>query len=230
METLSQPKTNRDPDRAAGDAPLGLRERKKRETRQAIAAAALRLFERQGFQNTTIAQIAAAADVAPRTVSSYFPVKEELAFPDQREEIQGLCERLADRRPGKTALTVLREWIDAALDRWESEVEEMHVARRVIESEPELKAYERVVVGELMDALRVEVARDLDQMPNDLEPRIAAAATIAVFEVLADHYKQGPEPVDKQLRAEVRAEVGDQIDRAIGFITAGMAAMKPREA
>ena len=67
---------------AISDEGPGLRERKRVRTRITIARAALELFDRQGFQETTIPQIAEAADVSPRTVSAYFPHKEELAFPD----------------------------------------------------------------------------------------------------------------------------------------------------
>lgn len=225
MQTAPQPKTNRGHEGSVQPGPLGLRERKKRETRRTIADAALRLFDRQGFHHTTIAQIAAVADVAPRTVSSYFPVKEELAFPDQRQTIRDLCDRLAGREPGSTALVVLREWINESMVSWEQEADEMHLNRRVIEAEPELKAYERIVVGEIMDALRAEIARDLGRDEDDLEPRMAAAATMAVFEVVGDHFKQGSDPVDEALRSKLRPEVEQQIDRAIRFVSAGIEAL-----
>jgi AcrR family transcriptional regulator len=79
--------------------PLGLRERKKQRTRETIARAALALFDAQGFRATTIAEIAEAADVAPRTVSAYFPAKEDLVFPDQDEICASLERRLTERRP-----------------------------------------------------------------------------------------------------------------------------------
>jgi AcrR family transcriptional regulator len=61
-----------------GSAQLGLRERKKQQTRAALVAAALDLVERQGYEQTTIEQIADAAEVSPRTVAHYFPSKDLL--------------------------------------------------------------------------------------------------------------------------------------------------------
>lgn len=59
-----------------GEAALGLRERKKQRTRATIVDVAARLCSQQGYENTTVDQIAAAADISPRTFSRYFPNKE----------------------------------------------------------------------------------------------------------------------------------------------------------
>ena len=61
----------------------GLRERKKRQTREAVRCAAFRLFEQLGYPNTTVEQIAAAAEISPRTFFRYFPTKAALLIPDQ---------------------------------------------------------------------------------------------------------------------------------------------------
>ena len=80
--------------------PLGLRERKKQQTRLAIEQAALRLFAEQGFAATTIPQIAEAADVSPRTVSSYFPAKEDLVFHESLQHLEQLRDHLGSRGDG----------------------------------------------------------------------------------------------------------------------------------
>ena len=72
---------------------LGLRERKKRRTRQALQQAAVRLFLERGFEATTIADITAAADVAPRTFFSDHPTKEDVVLGDITQRF--------DRAPGR---------------------------------------------------------------------------------------------------------------------------------
>ncbi|MCX5114895.1 TetR/AcrR family transcriptional regulator [Streptomyces sp. NBC_00378] len=95
--------------------PAGLRESKKQETRQLISDHATRLFIAQGFEQTTIAEIAAAARVAKKTVTNYFPRKEDLALDHQDAFIASLAHTVAARRPGESALAALRRaFTDAA--------------------------------------------------------------------------------------------------------------------
>ncbi|MEU6718934.1 TetR/AcrR family transcriptional regulator [Nonomuraea sp. NPDC046802] len=86
----------------------GLRETKKHETRQLISDRATRLFIAQGFEQTTIAEIAAAARVAKKTVTNYFPRKEDLALDHQEEFATSLARAVTARRPGESALAALR--------------------------------------------------------------------------------------------------------------------------
>src|SRR6478672_7353166 len=74
--------------------PTGLRERKKQRTRELIATAALDLFSRRGYHATTIAEIAAAAEVSERTVFTYFPTKEDILFSDHADFRARLAEAL----------------------------------------------------------------------------------------------------------------------------------------
>jgi AcrR family transcriptional regulator len=68
-------------------APLGLRERKKLKTRRAIRSAAFGLFRAQGYEATTVDQIAAAAEVSPSTFFRYFPTKEDLVISDDYDPL-----------------------------------------------------------------------------------------------------------------------------------------------
>jgi AcrR family transcriptional regulator len=86
----------------AGDT--GLRERKKRQTREAIARAAARLFAEQGFDAVTTDDIARAADVSRQTVFNHFASKEELLF-DRDPEIRAALVAAVRGRPGAAQLT-----------------------------------------------------------------------------------------------------------------------------
>ncbi|RVX41783.1 TetR family transcriptional regulator [Nonomuraea polychroma] len=96
---------------------LGLREQKKRETRQAISDHATQLFLERGFDRTTIADIAAAARVAKMTVTNYFPRKEDLALDHHEVFVAGLAEAVSGREPGESALGAVRRAYMAALER-----------------------------------------------------------------------------------------------------------------
>jgi AcrR family transcriptional regulator len=82
----------------------GLREVKKARTRQAISDVATALFGEHGFEQVTVAQIAAAADVSIKTVFNYFASKEELFF-DRADELVGGLERTIAERPPQTTVT-----------------------------------------------------------------------------------------------------------------------------
>ncbi|MEU1726583.1 TetR/AcrR family transcriptional regulator [Actinomadura sp. ATCC 39365] len=86
----------------------GLRESKKQETRQLISDHATRLFIAQGFEQTTIAEIATAARIAKKTVTNYFPRKEDLALDHQEAFTSALADAVAARGPGESALSALR--------------------------------------------------------------------------------------------------------------------------
>src|SRR4051794_7965477 len=80
---------------------LGLRERKKRQTRQAIAGAAFELFAERGFDAVPVAEVARRADVSEATVFNYFPTKEDLIYGRLEELEAALIEAIRDRAPGQ---------------------------------------------------------------------------------------------------------------------------------
>jgi AcrR family transcriptional regulator len=82
----------------------GLRERKKRRTREAIGETARRLFVERGFEAVPIAEIAEAADVSEKTVFNYFPTKEDLVYWRLEAFEEQLLRSIRDREPGESAL------------------------------------------------------------------------------------------------------------------------------
>lgn len=98
------------------DETLGLRERKKRRTREALTEAAVALFAERGYDQTTVADIAAAADVAPRTFFSYFPSKEAVLFAGTDDRLELIGAAFADLPDGLEPVDALRRIVDRIAD------------------------------------------------------------------------------------------------------------------
>lgn len=116
-------------------APIGLRERKKRKLRELIQSTAVGLFVEQGYAETTMEQIAAAAEIAPRTLYRYFPTKDALVVTDDDDQrlIEQFLAELADHPP----VEALRRSLRAVMFDQASEVQEQRGA--IIAAEPELQ-------------------------------------------------------------------------------------------
>ena len=87
---------------------VGLRDRKKAQTRQAISDAATGLFMDRGFEQVTIAEIADVADVSIKTVFNYFATKEDLFFDRADELVGNLIHTITERQPGQSVADSLR--------------------------------------------------------------------------------------------------------------------------
>jgi len=203
---------------------LGLRERKKLRTRETIVRVALELFTKQGFAETTIKQIADAAEVAPRTVSAYFPVKEQLVFHDNDESLASLRERLTDRRPGETAVEAMRGWIAEHITATEMDLDDARCRRELIESDPALRTYERGQMARVEQIVAEAVAVDLGLPADDLIPHMVGAATVAAFDALGREMKA--EPVHEK---DVFAHARTLIDDAMAFVGGGVQALAERK-
>jgi AcrR family transcriptional regulator len=201
---------------AAESVEPGLRERKRARTRETIARCALELFDRQGFHQTTIPQIAEAADVSPRTVSAYFPHKEDMVFKDGDAQIEDLSARLRDREPGESAADALLAWFGGWMDELAGREEERRTLRRVIDADDGLRAYEHRFVLRAQEALAEAFARDLGVGVGELEPRMAAAATMTIFVLLGE---------DEDVHGDPTRAMA-VIERALLFIGAGVRALR----
>src|SRR6266436_2144662 len=106
------------PSPSGGGHGEGLRERKKQKTRESIQRTALRLFEKQGYEETTIEEVAAAAEISPSTFFNYFPTKEDVVLFDAYDPmaIRMLLERPKDE-PLNVGLRTVLEGLAAAFER-----------------------------------------------------------------------------------------------------------------
>ncbi len=96
--------------------PPSARETQRLETRRALAEHAIRLFSAQGYEQTTVEEIAAAAGVSTRTFFLHFPTKAAAAFPDHGERVADFVARLNDSAPFVNPLSHLRSVLLAGFD------------------------------------------------------------------------------------------------------------------
>jgi AcrR family transcriptional regulator len=199
---------------------MGLRERKKEQTRLAIEGAAFRLFAERGFPATTISDIAAAADIAPRTFFAYFPSKEDVVFAHFDAYEASLQQRLSERGPDETTFDALRAWIVALLEGTDGDEAERTATRDCLVRENEgLRAHERHLLSRFESLIAASVARDLGDRPDDLGPRLVAAAALAALTSL--------EPADGKRHPPSSDEVA-LLDDAFAFLQGGIAALQER--
>jgi AcrR family transcriptional regulator len=153
----------------------GLRARKKRVAREAIAATARRLFAERGFDSVTVAEIAAAADVSEKTVFNHFPTKEDLAFAGREEGIMRLVADIRERPPGTSVLEVFRALTTTVIDDFVAPgQEDLLAVAKIIRHSRTLQ--ERLTAGWESGAAAVTaaIAETAGAADDDLVPAIVA--------------------------------------------------------
>ena len=197
----------------------GLRERKKQRTREQIIEAAMSLFAERGYDATTIAHIAAAAEVAPRTFFSYFPSKEAVVFCTVDRDLDALEATLRDRPPGETAFDALRRWIDTMFDQLVAEEDQAHLRKRLCRENESLANFQGGMMARISELLLEAIAADLDEPPSALRPRLVAAAALAALTSLDDNLDASAGPVGK-------AEALAVLDDVLLFLRGGIDALQ----
>ncbi|MEU0632539.1 TetR family transcriptional regulator [Streptomyces sp. NPDC005989] len=201
--------------------PTGLRERKKRRTRDALLHAALDLFTTQGYDETTVDEIVEAVEVSQRTFFRYFASKEEAAFAIQEMVESRFLAELRRRPAAEAPFEALRS---AVLCAWNSIGEtieeivtvELHMRTyRMIESTPSLLAahLRRCTVLENQIALLIAGREGLD-VDEDPRPRVAVAAFCGVMRVSGQLWGRGRDAGVDSLRALTEAYL-DQLGPAL---------------
>jgi AcrR family transcriptional regulator len=178
----------------------GLRERRKQQTRQAISDIATEMFAAQGFDQVTIAQVAAAAGVAKMTVTNYFPRKEDLVFDRAEGIIRSLADVAAARAPGESLLAAIRRDFFERVARADVTLGLSGPAfARMIEKSPALtsRGLEMIYQREqaLGDAIAAETGVDGPQV------RLVAALLASVHRVLYEEASR------RSLAGEPRPEI-----------------------
>jgi AcrR family transcriptional regulator len=210
---------------------LGLRERKKQQTRLAIAATAFGLFAERGFDRVTVAEVARAADVSEATVFNYYPTKEDLVYSRLAAFEADLLEAVRDREPGQSIPGAFRVFIlrtGGLLGSKDPEARnKLATISRIIAASPALRARERQIYDDYTRALARLVAEETSAKSDDLEPWVVANALMGVHQGLVDyvraHALKGTSGSSLARRVRARAE------RALSLLERGLAGYPGQE-
>ncbi|UPK76129.1 TetR family transcriptional regulator [Nocardioidaceae bacterium SCSIO 66511] len=200
------------------DRHLGLRERKKARTRDAIQRAALRLFTEQGYAETTVEQVADAAEVSPSTYFRYFPTKEDPVLYDRIDPLlmASFLDQPAELTPIEAVRAAIRD-VNGQLPADESELESMR--HQLIFTVPELRArlLERLVdtMALLSDAVAERTGHDRD----DLHVQVFTGSVLGA--VLAAVYGGADADIDQPPAMLTKAML-DRLDDALALLDDGL--------
>jgi AcrR family transcriptional regulator len=162
------------------EAKLGLRERKKRRTRETIVRVALELFASRGFQATTLTEIAEAAEIGSATLHAYFPSKVDIVFDSHDAVIESAKHRILARATNESLLEALEDWFSAELPQTLGSDTDLVRCRRVaIEHDETLQAQERLRSAFLEDVFAEAFAREFSETAEDMRSRLMAATVVS---------------------------------------------------
>ncbi|MGW0584607.1 TetR/AcrR family transcriptional regulator [Streptomyces sp. NPDC002920] len=184
----------------------GLRERSKARRREAILRSAYRLFAERGFDATTIADIAEAAEVSPRTVTLYFPSKLELALARSEAFAERLGTALRERRDGWLTMDALEQWLREEIAN-RSDLDDL--SERMFELNPQIRAVSNGRLAEVVQEGARLFAEESGSAPEAFGPRMVATTAAAIISELC----HDPGNAD--------------IDGAMAFLRAGAATLLP---
>jgi AcrR family transcriptional regulator len=204
--------TNVDPEHRSS-----LRERKKARTRASIREHALRLFRAQGYQATTVEQIAAAADVSPSTFFRYFPTKEDVVLQDDMDTrmLEAFSRQPADLPPVAAIRAATKEALASFSP---GEMALVREAAGLSLDVPEIRARAIDEFARAIDAMAKAIGERTDRPPRDLAVRTLAGAVIGVIMSVAMPWHDWTDRTDETSGKDMF----DRIDEALALLQAGL--------
>jgi AcrR family transcriptional regulator len=204
-------------------------QRRKNRTRATIQDAALTLFAEHGYRDTTMNAIAAAADVALRTVTVHFPAKADLLFDAEPFTAESLAARLGNRAAGESTLRAVRDWMAETMRALDSETPDIQhriwrrraLRARVIIADGELRARARAGYYPHEQLIAAHIGRDLGKSADALAPRLAAVTVVTGLRELYQTYE-----ARASAAANSTDELLDLVDQVLAFAGAGIAAVQ----
>ena len=200
---------------ASQDKPCGLRERKKARTRAAIREHALRLFHEQGYQRTTVEQIAAAAEVSPSTFFRYFPTKEDLVLQDDMDT--RMLEAFERQPTGLSPVAAIRGAIREVLESYsEADLDVIRQTTTLAMTVPEVRARAMDEFGRTIAVVSEALAKRAGRPADDLAVRTIAGAIIGVIMSITMPWAGWSS--DRQ----IIMDMFERIDQALALLEAGL--------
>ena len=197
------------------DRPEGLRERKKARTRAALREHALRLFREQGYQRTTVEQIAAAAEVSPSTFFRYFPTKEDLVLQDDMDT--RMVEAFERQPAGLGPVAAVRGAIRETLESYnEADLEVIRQTTTLTMTVPEVRARAMDEFGRTIAVISEALAKRSGRPADDLAVRTVAGAIIGVIMSITmpwEGWSSDPQAI---------VDMFERIDEALNLLEAGL--------
>jgi AcrR family transcriptional regulator len=193
----------------------GLRERKNRRTQLAIVQATAELVIEGGYASATIPRIAERADVSPRTVSTWFPAKDDILFERVDDNIDRATRHLRTG-PGDV-VDRIEAWLADESSREQPDQEVSRLRDTAIAHDPELRARAHRHYDQLQSEIAAAVARDIGGSADDVGPQAFAGAAMSFLFAL------------RALAFEGQGGAGGQLAGGIRFLRAGLRSITPRK-
>jgi AcrR family transcriptional regulator len=192
----------------------GLRERKKARTRASLREHALRLFREKGYQNTTVEQIAAAAEVSPSTFFRYFPTKEDLVLQDDMDTrlISALEQQPPELGPVAAVRAASRQMFASYTA---ADMDILRETTRLTMTVPEVRARALDELTRTIGVFAEAVARRAGRPADDLAVRTVAGAIMGVIMAITIPWEGFAETQDFE------GTIG-HIDEALALLEAGL--------
>jgi len=202
----------------------GLRERKKRLTRQRISDVATTLFLVRGFEHVRVSQIAEIVGVSEKTVFNYFPTKESLVFDRADEGVERMAAVLRERDAGESPTKAMLRALGEEPEELEELPDEVHMFMplfsEMVAATPALNAAWLALHARLVEVATQALAEHAEVDPRDPEPMIAARAIVGLVEV---QYASRIRHIEAGLRgAELREAVNADLERAARMLDTGL--------
>jgi AcrR family transcriptional regulator len=199
-----------------------LRERKKARTRASIREHALRLFREQGYQATTVEQIAAAAEVSPSTFFRYFPTKEDVVLQDEFDV--RIIEAFGRQPPELSPVAAVRAALkDAVTAVSAAEWEQLRQAAALQMTVPEIRARMFDDMNRLIHVMADALAKRTGRVPEDLAVRTLVGATFGVMmSVAMPYHETAGATLARDVEFIMPADMFDRMDEALALLEAGL--------